>query len=62
MCAVNTSRTAPSRAARARPDGMNIEQLVNGVAAGLGFQTQATGPIVDIGLWESPQRGVPLYP
>lgn len=42
------------------PDGLNIEQLINGVA--VGFQTQPNGPIVDIGLWESPQRVVPLFP
>jgi hypothetical protein len=42
------------------PDGANIEQLINGVV--VGFQTQAGGPIVDIGIWESPQRAVPLFP
>ena len=42
------------------PDGVSIEQLINGVV--VGFQTQAGGPIVDIGLWESPTRIVPLYP
>jgi hypothetical protein len=42
------------------PDGANIEQLINGVV--VGFQTQAGGPIVDVGIWESPQRAVPLFP
>ena len=42
------------------PDGLTIEQLINGVV--VGFQTQAGGPIVDIGLWESPLRTVPLFP
>lgn len=42
------------------PDGLNIEQLINGVA--VGFQTQPNGPIVDVGLWDSPQRAVPLFP
>lgn len=42
------------------PDGLNIEQLINGVV--VGFQTSADGPIVDIGVWESPLRVVPLFP
>jgi hypothetical protein len=42
------------------PDGVNIEQLINGVV--IGFQTQANGPIVDIGLWDNAQRQVPLFP
>jgi hypothetical protein len=42
------------------PDGVNIEQLINGVV--VGFQTQANGPIVDIGLWDNAQRLVPLFP
>jgi hypothetical protein len=42
------------------PDGPSIEQLINGVA--VGFQSQPGGPIVDIGLWDSPQRVVPLHP
>ena len=42
------------------PDGVNIEQLLNGVV--IGFQTQANGPIVDIGLWDNAQRRVPLFP
>jgi hypothetical protein len=42
------------------PDGDTIETLINGVV--IGFQTQASGPIVDIGIWESPQRAVPLFP
>jgi hypothetical protein len=42
------------------PDGFTIEQLINGVA--IGFQSQAGGAIVDIGLWESPQRIIPLHP
>ncbi len=42
------------------PDGVNIEQLLNGVV--VGYQTHAGGPIVDIGLWDSPLRVVPLYP
>ena len=42
------------------PDGMNIEQLINGVV--VGFQSQANGPIVDVGLWDNAQRTVPLFP
>lgn len=42
------------------PDGLSIEQLINGVA--VGFQTQANGAIVDVGLWDNAQRVVPLYP
>lgn len=42
------------------PDGSSIEQILNGVV--VGFQTQAGGPIIDIGIWESPQRAVPLFP
>jgi hypothetical protein len=42
------------------PDGVNIETLLNGVV--VGFQTQANGPIVDIGIWDNAQRIVPLFP
>jgi hypothetical protein len=42
------------------PEGVNIEQLINGVV--VGFQKQADGPIVDIGVWDNPQRMVPLFP
>ena len=42
------------------PEGLSIEQLINGVA--VGFQAQADGPIVDIGLWDNVQRAVPLFP
>ena len=42
------------------PDGLNVEQLLNGVA--VGFQAQTNGPIVDIGLWDNVQRVVPLFP
>ena len=42
------------------PDGLNIEQLINGVV--VGYQAQASGPIIEMGLWDSPQRTVPLFP
>jgi hypothetical protein len=42
------------------PEGLTIEQLINGVA--VGFQAQANGPIVDVGLWDNPLRVVPLFP
>ena len=42
------------------PDGFNIEQLINGVV--VGFQVQESGPLVDLGLWDNPQRVVPLFP
>ena len=42
------------------PDGVDIEQIINGVA--VGFQTQPDGPIVDIGIWDNAQRVVPLFP
>ena len=42
------------------PDGFNIEQLINGVV--IGFQAQANGPIVEIGLWDNAARTVPLFP
>lgn len=42
------------------PDGLSIEQVLNGVV--VGFQREANGPIVDIGIWDSPQRVVPLFP
>jgi hypothetical protein len=42
------------------PEGATIEQLLNGVV--VGFQTQADGPIVDIGTWDNAQRVIPLFP
>jgi hypothetical protein len=42
------------------PDGLSIEQIINGVV--VGFQREAGGPIADIGIWDSPQRVVPLFP
>jgi hypothetical protein len=42
------------------PDGQNIEQIINGVV--VGFQSHAGQPIVDLGLWDSPQRVIPLHP
>lgn len=42
------------------PDGLSIEQIINGVV--VGFQRDADGPIVDIGVWDNPQRLVPLFP
>jgi len=42
------------------PDGFSIEQIINGVV--VGFQREADGPIADIGIWDNPQRVVPLFP
>ena len=42
------------------PDGFTIEQLINGVV--VGFQAQANGGFADIGVWDSPERIIPLYP
>ncbi|HUE84573.1 MAG TPA: hypothetical protein VMO26_00700 [Vicinamibacterales bacterium] len=43
------------------PDGMTIEQMINGVVVRF-HQVQPQGLASDIGIWDSPLRTVPLYP
>jgi hypothetical protein len=43
------------------PVATTIEGLINGVVVGFD-RVQPHGPSRDVGLWESPQRFVPLYP
>jgi len=43
------------------PDGMTIEQMINGVVVRF-HQVQPQGLAVDLGIWDSPLRLVPLYP
>lgn len=43
------------------PDGLNIEQVLNGVLVRF-HQVQPGGPDIDIGVWDSPLRTIPLYP
>lgn len=43
------------------PDGMTIEQMINGVVVRF-HQAQPQGLATDLGIWDSPLRLVPLYP
>ena len=43
------------------PAAATIESLLNGVVVGF-HGVDRFGPAVDVGLWDSPQRSVPLFP
>jgi len=43
------------------PDGLTIEQILNGVLVRFHL-VQRGGPNFDIGVWNNPQRTIPLYP
>lgn len=43
------------------PAGLSIEQIINGVVVQF-HNVQPHGPSIDLGLWDSPRRAVPLYP
>jgi hypothetical protein len=43
------------------PDGLSIEQIINGVVVRF-HRTQPYGTGLDTGIWDNPQRVVPLFP
>jgi hypothetical protein len=38
-----------------------IERLINGIVVGF-HRVGPSGPSIDVGVWDSPQRAIPLYP
>jgi len=53
--------TLPNPSDPNQPIATTIEQIINGAVVGF-HRVQPHGPSTDVGLWENPQRSVPLYP